>query len=109
MDISSRPPQEPDSPQRQAIRSWERRRKLRPVYAAAGVFLLITAYAMRHMTGVGRVFCVVFALSGVILVGQSSFQARLTDCRCPICGHFVGSASRREFHCSICGFTHHDF
>lgn len=109
MGHSQKSSQASDSPQRKAIQAWERRRKLRPFYAAAGFFLLVTAHGMRRMTGVGKFFCIAFAFSGVVLIGLGSWQARIGDRRCPVCGHFMGGSSRQEVHCSICGFTHYDF
>lgn len=108
MDDFRKSHQEPDSPQRKAIRAWERRRKLRPVYAIAGLFLLIIAWGMRHMTGAAKTFCVIFVLAGVILLSMGR-RVLPWDSRCPVCGHFNVSRKRGEYHCGFCGFEHYDF
>lgn len=99
--------QAPASPQREAIRAWERRRKLRPVYAIAGIFLLITACGLRNMTGAARAFCVISAFAGVALISMGRWSP--WDSRCPVCGHFNVSRKRGEYHCGFCGFDHADF
>lgn len=108
MDDFRKSHQEPDSPQRKAIRAWERRRKLRPVYAIAGLFLLIIAWGMRHMTGAAKTFCVISAFAGVALISMGRSWLPW-DSRCPVCGHFNVSRKRGEYHCGFCGFDHDDF
>ena len=94
------------SPQREAIRAWERRRRLQPVLAAAGLPLLLAGFALRR-TAAGKVLLVL----GVLLIGAARGLLRI-NCRCPVCGCLNvrdALASRREFSCKSCGFTHDDF
>lgn len=95
-----------NSPQREAIRAWERRRRLQPLFAIAGILLLLAAWGLRQ-TMAGKVFLVL----GVLLIGASRALQRV-NLRCPVCGCLNvrdALASRREFSCKSCGFTHYDF
>lgn len=107
MDDPRKSHQEPDSPQREAIRAWERRRKLRPIYSIAGLFLLIIAWGLRHTAGAARAFCVISAFAGVVLISMGRWSP--WDGRCPVCGCFNASRRRGEYHCGSCGFDHYDF
>lgn len=105
MDFSPKSSQKP-SLQREAIQAWERRRRLQPVFAVAALLLVIIAWGLRR-TMAGKVFLIL----GVLLIGAARGLQRDSH-RCPVCGHFNAHnalTGRREFHCSICGFTYCDF
>ncbi|MDO4315008.1 MAG: hypothetical protein Q4C45_04470 [Oscillospiraceae bacterium] len=92
-----------NSPQREAIRAWERRRRLQPVLAAAGLLLLLAGFALRR-TAAGKLLLIL----GVFLIGAARVFLRINN-RCPVCGCLNirdALASRREFSCKSCGFTH---
>lgn len=108
MDDFRKSRQEPDASQQKAIRAWERRRKLQPLYSIAAFFLIIISWGLRNTTGAAKTFCVIFALASVILLSMGR-RVLPWDNRCPVCGHFNVSLKRGEYHCGFCGFDHYDF
>lgn len=108
MDDFRKSHQEPDASQQKAIRAWERRRKLQPLYSIAAFFLIIISWGLRNTTGAAKTFGVISALASVILLSMGR-RVLPWDNRCPVCGHFNVSRKRGEYHCGFCGFDHYDF